>query len=149
MVSFLLIGGALFEALGFGLAVLEVFEQRRRVRSYSTREQVVELETAMEGESSFGVGALSGGSTPSLEERVTQLEAGIKDLRTDLDGRLKQLRTRIDQRISDAFGAADRARQREVKALGEVVTGGGNGRVLLANVLFIFGLALSTWGNLA
>ena len=141
--------GAGVEGLGFLLVIWELVRTVRQIE-YLFRDQTVEVPLLTVG-TSLRIAYATGEREPTLEERVARLEASLRSTDTRLDQQRTELINHAEEPIGAAEERMDRARlrlQAEIEKLVQAVRGGTRLRIA-GTGLFIVGLIVSTYGNLA
>lgn len=150
-VTFLIIVGAVLQAGGFALVLLELLTLPKHVSEYEQRDAKAYPRT-ISAKVTVHQPTVMGGDPPSLEERIDRLEDNLKGIRAKVGEQIDGLRAKIEQEadrvqeiVSEQSVYMDRKLERLIK--GAAI---GNLRLRwIALVLFIGGLAVSTWGALS
>lgn len=143
----LIILGALFQAAGFVLGVLQLRSGHRRVDEYETRTQTIEAGAALEAEVVFPQATVSA-SEPPLDERVESLERAFATERRERVTADRELRKSVDGHMRESRASTERLLQRELEALARAAVRRPAWQEWLAIMFFVIGLAMVTIGAL-
>lgn len=146
MSTALIIVGAVSQAAGFIIALLELRSIRSRTDKYETRPQVIEGVTLKAGVV-FPLGVVSGSELP-LEERVNRLEKALSVESQEMAAADRELGASMEQRISERAASLQRLFRREIDALAVAAVARPRVQQLVAIGLFLTGLLMVTIGSL-
>jgi hypothetical protein len=142
----LIIVGAVSQAAGFIIALLELRSTRSRTDKYETRPQVIEGVTLKAGVV-FPPGVVSG-SEPPLEERVNRLEKALSVESQERAVADRELGASMEQRISERAASLQRLVRREIDAVAVAAVARPRVQQWVAIGLFLTGLLMVIIGSL-
>ena len=148
LAGWLNLGGGALELVGALLVIFGIIVERGRARRHRTRGQVVELSGTIEAKSSVGTPTLTGGTTPTLEQRIESLEKLFGKLREELDEKMRAQVEKTREIAERQAQAVERAFRREVEALTDYLNvKGSRWPEILGVVCLVSGIVATTVGN--
>ncbi len=142
----LMVTGAVFEVTGLAAAVLEIRSERRKVQRFLKRPITIQISAAGEV-SSAGELVLTGGREPTVEERVRLLEQTVKDVKMETEQMKLDLPTRWHRDIAEVEKRVGTSLNEYRGQLDRFLRESGTKWRYIGITMFVFGLALQTWGN--
>jgi hypothetical protein len=156
LATWLIIVGAVFEALGFLAVALDLRDVERESKDLSRKHKRIGVGMAIaEATGLASEGSVTGGPrvTPSLEERVERLEHEVKETSSSLAD-FKRREKEYHRQILDKAGSwVDDARMETFELVQETrriigrAVGGNVWRKRIGLAVFLIGLGVQTAGN--
>lgn len=141
--------GAALELIGFVFTAREIVSEQRRVEGYRRRPATIRLNTATETNTAFGVGVVTGGASPPIEDRVASLEKALQAEQEERRATERKLSNSLRERISSAVADAMETQREEHAALAKAALPlAQRWGLWLPVALFAAGVGLSTAGSL-
>jgi hypothetical protein len=149
--DWLVLVGGLLQVIGVVVLVIDVARSWRKLRAFRGRGRNVYLGGVAATGKALGMAAvLSGGHTPTTEERVAVLEDQMKATRDDLDAAKDELEERARQIANQAVELSERSTDDHFEAIESALLGDtvGDVRRRVGGVIAIaLGIVLATIGG--